>query len=100
MAAGAPMSRFRKEKDCPSSLELAESVAVDLDGLVGLGLANHIGRCDFCAAELEFYRHYPPEPVLVSTPPIPKPLFELAESILTRETIHISRLELLLGNFG
>jgi len=48
----------------------------------------HLRTCDFCAAEAEFYEHYP---ILddaheqVSSPEIPEPLFELAEAILSKK---------------
>ena len=90
------MSSFRKEKNCPSSYELAEIANGPVSGEQGLRIATHLASCDFCSAELEFYRAYPPEGSGVPAPPIPGPLRELAESLIGRETIHISRLEYLL----
>ncbi len=48
----------------------------------------HLRSCDFCAAEAEFYEHYPihddfAEPI--SSPEMPEPLFELAEAILSKK---------------
>jgi hypothetical protein len=92
------MSYFRKEKDCPSSYELADSVVGQLGGDQALRIAGHLASCDFCAAEIEFYKHYPP--VMFSAEPapgpIPDPLFELAQSTLTKESVSRSRLEFLL----
>lgn len=51
-------------------------------------IRSHLRTCEFCAAEAEFYEHYP---ILgetyeqVSSPAIPEPLFELAEAILSKK---------------
>jgi hypothetical protein len=90
------MSNFRKEKDCPTSFELADAADAELNGLEGLRIAAHLASCDFCAAELEFYRHYPPDLSEIAVPPMPRPLLELAEALIAKETIHIARLNLLL----
>lgn len=48
----------------------------------------HLRTCDFCAAEAEFYEHYPIQDDTfeqVSSPEIPEPLFELAEAILSKK---------------
>ncbi|HYJ90857.1 MAG TPA: hypothetical protein VEV84_06095 [Pyrinomonadaceae bacterium] len=90
------MSNFRKEKGCPSSFELVDVLNGEISGEQGLKIAVHLASCDFCAAELEFYRAYPPYADEVTTPPIPAPLLELAEALIAKETIHISRLEYLL----
>jgi len=90
------MSKFRKEKYCPSSFDLVEASCRPLTGVKGLRLGNHLAGCDFCAAELAFYQHYPPDPVDTASEPMPEPLKELAEALLARETIHISKLEYLL----
>jgi len=90
------MSNFRKEKDCPTSFELADAADVELNGRDGLRLAAHLASCDFCAAELEFYKHYPPDLAEIAVPPMPRPLLELAEALIAKETIHIARLNSLL----
>jgi len=61
-----------------------------------LRLAAHLASCDFCAAEIEFYRHYPPDLAEIAVPPMPRPLLELAEALIAKETIHIARLNSLL----
>jgi hypothetical protein len=90
------MSHFRKKKDCPSSYELADSVVGHLSGDQALRIANHLGSCDFCAAEIEFYKHYPPVMFSVEPGPIPEPLFELAQATLTKESVSHSQIEFLL----
>jgi hypothetical protein len=91
------MSSFRKERTCPSSFEIVDAACGSIDGLRGLEIASHLGRCDFCAAEMALYQAFPPESSEIRTPEIPQPLFELAEALLAHETIHISRLRSLLG---
>jgi len=91
------MSDFRKEITCPSSWELVDLVSGEIAGDHGLRMAVHLAKCDFCAAELEFYRAYPPTASESEAPPMPAPLLELAEALIAKETIHISRLECLLG---
>ena len=90
------MSKFRKEKDCPSSFLLADSLHAEIGGEEGLRVAQHLASCEFCAAELEFYKLYPPDGDVVQAPPMPRPLLELAEALIGKEKIHISRLESLL----
>ena len=90
------MSKFRKEKDCPSSFLLVDSLRSQINGEEGLRIASHLAVCEFCAAELEFYKHYPPDGDIAPAPPMPRPLLELAEALIGKETIHISRLESLL----
>ena len=90
------MSHFRKKKDCPSSYELADSVVSQLNGDQALRVAGHLNTCDFCAAEIEFYKHYPPVMFSVEPEPNPEPLFELAQSTLTKESVSRSRIEFLL----
>jgi len=90
------MSNFRKEKNCPSSFDLVDVINREIDGEHALRVAVHLASCEFCAAELEFYRAFPPDGFDVPAPPIPAPLLELAEALIAKETIHISRLEYLL----
>jgi len=87
------MDHFRKEKHCPSSYELADVRLCELNGLDGLKLATHLASCEFCAAELSFYSHYPLDEPRDSAENMPQPLRELAEALLAHETIHISALE-------
>jgi hypothetical protein len=91
------MSSFRKSKDCPSSDELLGTLSEAIRGDRGLRIARHLANCDFCAAELEFYKNYPPTSETEPAGPMPGPLRELAEALLAHGTIHVSRLEGLLG---
>lgn len=76
---------FCKSEDCPSSAELLEYQVGELASHRGLEVSGHLGNCEFCAAELEFYSHYPQEENFFDyseTIEIPGPLFELAEALL------------------
>jgi hypothetical protein len=94
------MSSFRKSKDCPSSDELLGTLSGCIPGDSGLRIAHHLAGCDFCAGELEFYRHFPPEEENTTSEDMPGPLRELAEALLSRGTIHVSRLEGMLNNIA
>ncbi len=46
----------------------------------------HLRFCEFCAAEIDFYAHYPQsEETVVENAEIPKPLYELAEALLSNK---------------
>jgi hypothetical protein len=79
------MTNFAKTLTCPTSYDLAEYSAGELDTFWQSIIKRHFASCDFCAAEAELYRRFPltkyrPEPA----PPIPEPLYQLAESILVK----------------
>jgi hypothetical protein len=93
------MSEFRKQKDCPSSYDLVDVANGQLNGELGLRIAAHLAECEFCVAEVELYQHFPPAENETGTPPIPHPLRELAEALITHDTVHIKTLERLLGKF-
>jgi len=77
------MRNFAKTLDCPSSYDVAEYSAGELDTFWQSIIKRHIATCDFCAAEAELYRRFPLTKYrAVPAPPIPEPLRQLAESIL------------------
>lgn len=76
------MESFCKTEDCPASEKLA---AVRDSAMVSERLRQHLAKCEFCAAELEFYRRYPPRDEKVEPVTIPEPLFELADALLHRK---------------
>ena len=45
----------------------------------------HLRFCEFCTAEVDFYAHYPQPEETVENAEIPKPLFELAEALLSNK---------------
>ena len=80
------MVTFCKSTDCPSSQEL---LAFENEGEVSAKergkITAHLAACEFCAAEVEFYAHYPPSEETVATVEIPLPLYELAEALLNNK---------------
>lgn len=76
------MKSFCKNEDCPSSQELLEFQTGDKPRTRSADIRKHVKACEFCAAEVEFYSHYPQEEGISETVDIPAPLFELAEALL------------------
>ena len=79
------MTGFCKNEDCPPSNELLEFQNGDMPRERGGEIRVHLASCEFCAAEVEFYSHYPQEESVSETTEhveIPAPLYELAESLL------------------
>jgi hypothetical protein len=77
------MITFCKSTSCPSSQELLAFA----DGEVLIKerriIETHLEACEFCAAEVEFYSHYPQAEETVAKAEIPVPLYELAEALLS-----------------
>ena len=73
------MEGFHKTKDCPSSEEILRILtpAGHRDDL-----RRHLSNCDFCAAELEFFRCHPIDDEKIHIGQMPEPLRELAEALL------------------
>ena len=88
------MGSFVKTEDCPSSESL---VAFQLgEGAELTSIERHLGVCEFCLAEVDFYEEFPPmNDEQVEAGPIPEPLRELAEALL-RERLDLSPLYKLL----
>lgn len=81
------MVTFRKQEDCPASQILLSFQLGSLAAADARKVATHLRSCEFCAAEIDFYEHYPQNEEPVDTEPetqIPEPLYDLAESILNR----------------
>ncbi len=82
------MAKFCKSEDCPTSQDLLAYQTGEMEVADGREIRRHIAACEFCAAEIEFYEHYPPpDPVeeLSKTTRIPGPLYDLAESLLSKK---------------
>ncbi|MBK9164975.1 MAG: hypothetical protein IPM21_13920 [Acidobacteria bacterium] len=82
------MSDFQKQGDCPSSHDLLAFQTGEMSVSDGGFIRVHLRSCDFCAAEAEFYEHYPISDDFhdqISSPEMPEPLFELAEAILSKK---------------
>lgn len=78
------MTGFFKNEDCPSSNELLEYQNGEMARARGREIGRHLGICDFCEAEVEFYSTYPQgrDENTAEIGEIPAPLFELAEALL------------------
>ncbi len=78
------MTGFFKNEDCPSSNELLEYQNGDLARSRASEIGRHLGICDFCEAEVEFYSTYPQgrDEAATEIAEIPAPLFQLAEALL------------------
>ncbi|HMJ08867.1 MAG TPA: hypothetical protein VK468_07670 [Pyrinomonadaceae bacterium] len=76
------MSNFCKNEDCPPSERLLAFQTGDVETIEGRAISAHMSVCEFCAAEVEFYEHYPPVDEKIEAEKMPEPLFELAEALL------------------
>ena len=79
------MSRFGKHEDCPASDALLAHQAGNGSQKLRERINSHLSQCEFCAAEVAFYSHYPQSDEKVPPAEIPRPLLELAEALLGRK---------------
>ena len=82
------MADFEKKMNCPSSFDLFEFSEAIVDKKIASSIGLHLSRCEFCAAEVELYTHFPPgdeEEILACE--IPRHLYELADSIFKKTPI-------------
>ena len=80
------MTTFRKKENCPASPLLLAFQRCEVTPKQSLLVMRHLSACEFCVSEVEFYSNFPPTEETVQTPEIPVPLFELAESLLKKDT--------------
>ena len=75
------MGSFVKTEQCPSSESL---LAFQLGEVAGVtSIERHLGVCEFCLAEVDFYADFPPvEEEDADAGPVPEPLRQLAEALL------------------
>lgn len=81
------MANFCKNEDCPASADLLAFQTGDMSVDDGAGIRKHLTVCEFCAAEVAFYSHYPQAeegPETIEAAQMPQPLFELAEALLSK----------------
>jgi hypothetical protein len=81
------MTKFCKNEDCPASEDLLAFQTGDMPVAEGTAVRKHLRSCEFCAAEVEFYENYPPSPEHdePKVDAMPRPLYELAEALLTKK---------------
>lgn len=76
------MVTFCKGSNCPSSQNLLAFQAGEASEKEAQTVRKHLAICEFCAAEIEFYAHYPQSEETIAEVEIPLPLYELAEALL------------------
>ncbi len=92
------MITFCKNANCPASQKLLAFQNGEVSLQERKTIANHIGACEFCATEVEFYARYPQtEEETVAKTEIPAPLFELASALLGNKHKDFSLLNQLLS---
>lgn len=92
---------FRKNESCPTSNELLEFQSGSLAAKRRGEVFAHIDRCEFCAAEVEFYSAFPQQEddtETIESVAIPAPLFQLAEALLKGRHADVATLNALLGD--
>ena len=77
------MSGFRKNSNCPSSEKLLAFQTGEIAVRERDRITVHLRFCEFCAVEVDFYARHPQIEETVEKAEIPKPLFELAEALLS-----------------
>ena len=80
------MEGFYKHGDCPASELLLAFVNGEIPLADGDSFRQHLSVCEFCGAEAEFYRSFPPiaeEKAVIEE--MPEPLLELAEALLQKD---------------
>ncbi len=81
------MITFCKSASCPSSEDLLSFESGGVSAKKSKEICAHLTDCEFCAAEVELYAHYPQSEEETSTAAtakveIPLPLYELAKALL------------------
>ncbi len=79
------MITFCKSATCPSSEDLLLFERSELVVKKSKEICAHLAACEFCAAEVEFYAHYPQDETTAAKATkteIPSPLYDLAKALL------------------
>ena len=92
------MITFCKSASCPSSEDLLRFGNGEISVKKGKEICAHLTDCEFCAAEVELYAHYPQveDESAAAKVEIPLPLYELAKALLDDRRKDFSRLDRLL----
>ena len=77
------MGNFRKNLNCPSSQGLLGYQKGEISVRERERIMIHLRFCEFCASEVDFYTHYPQAEEQIENSDIPRPLYELAEALLS-----------------
>jgi hypothetical protein len=91
------MIPFCKNVQCPASQDLLAFQKGETSLRENEEIRQHLGSCEFCAAEFELYQHFPQSEEAVTSTEIPLPLFQLAEALLGSRRKKFSLLNKLLN---
>ena len=91
------MITFYKSVNCPASQDLLAFQKGETSTRENVQIGQHLEVCEFCAAEIEFYSHFPQNEELVPSVEIPLPLYQLAEALLSNGQKKFSLLNQLLN---
>ncbi len=91
------MITFYKNVNCPASQDLLAFQKGETTRLENDDIVRHLESCEFCAAEVEFYAHFPQSEEYVASVDIPLPLYQLAEALLSNGQKKFSLLNKLLN---
>lgn len=92
------MISFCKNESCPSSQTLLAFQQGELTAKENKKISRHLEGCDFCEAETDFYSHFPQSEDSIIAADIPRPLYELAEALLSNSKKKFSLLNKLMEN--
>lgn len=91
------MITFCKSVNCPASQDLLAFQKGETSLGENSDIARHLESCEFCAAEVEFYSHFPQSEEMIASVDIPPPLYQLAEALLGSSKKKFSLLNKLLN---
>lgn len=93
------MINFCKSVTCPPSQSLLAFQTGETHKEENEIIRKHLTCCEFCAAEVEFYAHYPQseDPGCGGESKIPLPLYQLAEALLSNQQKNFTLLNKLLS---
>jgi hypothetical protein len=91
------MITFCKSVNCPASQDLLAFQKGETSVKENADIVRHLESCEFCAAEVEFYSHFPQSEEKIASADIPLPLYQLAEALLGSSKKKFSLLNKLLS---
>jgi hypothetical protein len=91
------MITFGKSAVCPASEKLLTFQNGEATEKEAQSVRRHLAVCEFCAAEVEFYAHYPQSEEKIERTEIPLPLYELAHALLSNQHKDFASLNKLLS---
>lgn len=96
-AISLKMINFCKNANCPASQDLLAFQNNEIPANRISHIRQHLSECEFCAAEVELYAHFPQSDEECVEREIPAALYELAEAILSNKQKNFSKLNQMLS---